>query len=143
MTLVVYLLTCVAHTAVVLALLLAAIFWYFRPFRVSSHLPGPQRHWLFGTTFGDSDVFLAVENNSNKKKTEVETTFDWEQWPTLSLAISRHLDFRIWGGTTLNIGFGGAFFNVGTYIQQESWPFDAPAVVYPYHNLLNSWFFYR
>lgn len=38
--------------------------------------------------------------------------FGWDQWPSLSLVLSRRFKFQTWGGPTLNIGFGGAMFNI-------------------------------
>jgi hypothetical protein len=109
LNMVLFFLTCIAYAGVALALTLAALVWYIRPFPISPDLPGPKRHWLLGVTFGDSEEFLVKESNNNKPE-----NFDWNHWPSLSLAISRRFGFRTWGGPTLNIGFGGAFFNVGT-----------------------------
>lgn len=83
-----------------LAILLAAGLWYVRPFPIDPKLPGPKRHPIFGVTFEDESTECFDE------------AFEWAKWPTLSVELSRRWDFRTWGGPTLNIGFGGAFFNV-------------------------------
>lgn len=99
-----FLLTGLAYAAGGLLVTLMALWWWIRPFPVDPSVPGTKRHWLLGTTFEDNENFL-----SDKDK----EAFEWGHWPTLSLAVSRRYNFRTWGGPTVNIGFGGAFFNVG------------------------------
>ena len=108
-----FLLTCIAYTVGASILSLLILFWYIRPFRVSTDVPGPKRHWLLGVGFGDGDEFTESSSTTTTKNDTSPEVFDWGHWPTLSLTISRRHNFRTWGGPTLNIGFGGAFFNVG------------------------------
>ena len=77
------------------------VYIWIRPKHVDSSLPGPKRHWLLGATFGESSKML-------------DGGFGGDKWPTLSVILSRKYDFQTWGGPSLNLGFGGAFFNVVT-----------------------------
>ena len=101
-----FLASCFAYTAGALLLAVLALWWKIRPFPVDPKVPGPKRHWLLGITFEDQDTFLNSSDNDNE-------VFDWGHWPTLSLAVSRRFNFRTSGGPTINVGFGGATFNVG------------------------------
>ena len=87
---------------VILALLafLIALYVWIQPKHVDASVPGPKRHPFFGVTFTDASDFLDGK------------AFDWALWPTLSLCMSRKFGFQTWGGPLLNVGFGGAFFNV-------------------------------
>ena len=97
----------IGYTLLGLSLSLIAIWIWIRPYRLSLDVPGPKRHFLFGTTFGFEED---GEGSADKKKKQ--KAFDWGHWPTLSLEISRKHQFRTWGSPTLNIGFGPCFFNV-------------------------------
>ncbi|CAB9524875.1 Leukotriene-B(4) omega-hydroxylase 2 [Seminavis robusta] len=78
------------------------IVWtWIRPFDIDPSLPGPKRAKLVGVTF-EEESNQCFDGDS----------FEWAKWPTLSLELSRRWNFHTWGGPTLNIGFGGAFFNV-------------------------------
>lgn len=84
-----------------LAVVAACIFWWIRPFPISKDLPGPERSGWLGVTLGsESQELLKGES------------LEWGSWPTLGLELSRRYGFRTWGGPTLNLGFGGAFFYV-------------------------------
>jgi hypothetical protein len=108
-----FLLSAIGHLFGGLILSFAVFLWYVRPFPVSPDVPGPKRHWLFGVVFGDGDDSMQRDEQQQQRH------FDWGHWPTMSLAISRRYNFRTWGGPSINLGFGGAFFNVG-----ESKEFD-------------------
>ena len=101
-----YILSMIAYIIGFLILSFVGFLWWIRPFKVSPDVPGPKRHWFLGIMFGDDDDF--VSSGSDK-----DLAFDWNHWPTLSLSISRRYNFQTWGGPTPNVGFGGAFFNVG------------------------------
>jgi cytochrome P450 len=91
----------IRYVIVSLVVVASVLFWRTRPFRISKDLPGPERYGWFGVTLGgETGEILKGES------------FDWGHWPTLGLELSRRYGFRTWGGPTLNIGFGGAFFNV-------------------------------
>jgi len=88
------------YAVVILFLSIVTVYTCIRPKHVDESVPGPKRIPWLGVTFGDeSDVYLASD-------------FTWSKWPTLSILLSKQYDFQTWGGPTLNIGFGGAFFNI-------------------------------
>jgi len=76
------------------------LFLWLRPQYVDPSVPGPRRHPLLGVTFGDTKDYMDGVD------------FSWPRWPTLSIVLSRNWKFQTWGGPTINLGFGGAFFNV-------------------------------
>ena len=83
---------------IILALILLLLF-YLKPFRVDRSVPGPKRTPFVGVLFNEaSEIF--------------SEGFGWDQWPSLSLVLSRRFKFQTWGGPTLNLGFGGAMFNI-------------------------------
>ena len=82
------------------ALSLALLYLWVRPKSVDSHIPGPIRHKWFGIGFApESELAPGV-------------AFEWSRWPTIAAILSERWNYRTWGGPTLNVGFGGAFFNV-------------------------------
>lgn len=81
-----------------LVLVLVTLYFYAKPFSIDKSLPGPIRHWLWGTVF-------EFEGDNHEP-------FTWDKWPTLALNVSRRFLYKTWGSPTLNIGFGGAFFYI-------------------------------
>ncbi|KAL7557026.1 hypothetical protein ACA910_014239 [Epithemia clementina (nom. ined.)] len=86
--------------AAVVVLMLGLLYWWIRPFQIDPNIPGPCRNGLIGVTFSDTKELMDGAH------------FNWAHWPTLSILLSRQYNFQTWGGPTLNIGFGGAFFNI-------------------------------
>eukprot|EP00978_Attheya_sp_CCMP212_P016467 scaffold43153_cov45-Attheya_sp.AAC.1 len=93
----------------ILVIFLGVLYWAVKPQYVDPHLPGPKRAPFFGVTFGaESKEFGGAVGGEDPQA----SSFEWSKWPTLGLELSRQYGFRTWGGPTLNIGFGGAFFNI-------------------------------
>mmetsp|Transcript_37818 Transcript_37818/g.92050 ORF Transcript_37818/g.92050 Transcript_37818/m.92050 type:complete len:104 (+) Transcript_37818:114-425(+) len=86
-------LTFVGYSFLGLSLALSAIWFWIRPYPLSLEVPGPKRHFLFGTTFEfEEDDKEDGKDSTDKKKNQ--EPFDWGHWPTLSLEVSRRFQFR-------------------------------------------------
>jgi cytochrome P450 len=102
------------YTITAICILLGTLFLYIKPKHVDDSVPGPKRHWLFGTTF-EFDPPDDGNDDENKPKSNDKDNSDggglnWSKWPEFCLNASRRLQYQTWGAPTLNIGFGGACF---------------------------------
>jgi cytochrome P450 len=107
------------YTITAMFLLLIPLYLYIKPKHVDASVPGPKRHWLWGTMF----QFDHPDDNHNHKPSKLEDKdtggLNWDKWPEFCLNISRRLKYQTWGAPTINIGFGGACFVICSPLQLQ------------------------
>jgi hypothetical protein len=91
------------YTITAIILLLVPLYLYIQPKHVDASVPGPKRHWLWGTLFQfdhppDDDDDDDNHKTSNKSKADKDTGgLNWDKWPEFCLNISRRFKFKTWG----------------------------------------------